>query len=344
MGKTIYVGLAALAVWGACANAHAASPVVVAEYGLCSPTSHFAADVTTSPDGVAVFQWDIFDTGVRRGAVAVVKSADEPYVAYGVTTAALNRDWSKIALSHELLVSDLRYADTASVDDIEKVAREIGVQREEVIAALYDDGMVGFLLVAQPVIVDLETRVETPLAVAGSDFLYWLNDDELVIGRMSSGVAWGVCCGFMEPIKYDVRTGERETFAFEDLAPLFGERCTEWWAKSSPRPDNLRRPFTSKDWRPLGAEIVWYWQYEEELDEPEELAPPVVVPSRGGQFENDDWAVFWVPAAGGPAVWVTAGNVLAASDDGDWLFVIRFDDIHDPPWPDEFFGLRLEWQ
>jgi hypothetical protein len=328
MNKIVYVALAGLALWGACAKVHAAPPVVIAEYGLCSPTSHFAADVTTSPDGVAVFRWDTFDTGVRFGAVAVVKNADEPYVAYGVTTAALNDDWSMLAIGRELEVSNPLEADAVFDDDVEKTAREIGVQPEEVTAALYDDGFVGIALVSQPVIVDLETRVETPLAVAGSDFLYWLNDDELVIGHMVSDVrpvSW-------EAIKYDVRTGEQEAFAWENVEPLVSEQ----------RP--YGHPYTSKGWRPLDAEIIWYWQYEEELEEPEELAPPIGVPSRGGQFENCEEAVYWVPAAGGPAAWVTDGNVLAASDDGDWLFVIRFDDIHDPPWPDEFFGLRLAWQ
>ncbi len=328
MSKTVYVGLAALAVWGAGTNAHAASPVVAAEYGLCSPSSHFAADVTTSPNGVAVFQWDTFDTGVRDGALAVVKNADEPYVEYGVTTAALNRDWSKIAIGRELEVSNPLEADTVFVDDVEKVARKIGVQPEEVIAALYDDGFVGISLVSQPVIVDLETRAETPLPVAGGDFLYWLNDDELVIGHMVLGVR----PVSREAIKYDVRSGERETFAWEDVEPLVNEH----------RPRG--HPYTSKGWRPLNAEIVWYWQYEEELEEPEELAPPVAVPSRGGKFENYEGAVYWVPADGGPAAWVTTGNVLAASDDGDWLFVIRFDDTHEPPWPDRFYGLRLAWQ
>jgi hypothetical protein len=260
--------------------------------------------------------------------VAVVKHADEPYVAYSVTTVALNGDWSKVAIGHELEVSDPRDADAVFDDDVEKVAREIGLKPEEVAAAIYYDDFVGIALISQPVIVDLETRAEKALAVAGSDFLYWLNDDELVIGRLvSDGESVS-----MEAIKYDVHTGESETFASEDLPPILEQR-----SPNGP-------PYVSEDWRPLDAEIVWYWQYEEELDEPEELAPPVVVPSRGGQFENDEWAVYWVPAAGGPAVKVADGNALAASDDGDWLFVIRFDHIHDPPWPEQFYGLRLEWK
>jgi len=329
MGKTIYVGLAALAVWGAGANAHAASPVVIAEYGLCSPSSHFAADVTTSPNGVAVLQWDTFDTGVRDGAVAVVKNADEPYVAYGVTTAALNEDWSKIAIGRELEVSNPLEVNTVFVDDVEKIAREIGVRPQEVIAALYDDGFVGIALVSQPVIVDLETRVETPLAVADSDFLYWLNDDELIIGRMvSDGESVS-----MEAIKYDVHTGESETFASEDLPPILEQRPT-----GGP-------PYVSEDWRLLDAEIIRNWQYEEKLDEPKNPAPPVAVPSRGGQFENDEEAIYWVPAAGGHPVKVAAGNALAASDDGVWLFVIS---EPEPLWDwftvERFYALRLEWQ
>jgi hypothetical protein len=331
MGKTIYVGLAALAVWGACANAHAASPVVAAEYDLCWSTNFFAGDVTTSPNGVAIFRWSTFDCGVNNGAVAVLKNTDEPYVAYSVITAAINEDWSKIAIGRELEVFDPRGVDTEFVDDIERAARGIGVQPEEVTVALYSDEMVGFLLVSQPVIVDLETRVETPLPVAGSDFLYWLNDDELVIGHMINGVL-ALTQGSREAIKYDVRSGEWEAFAWEDVEPLVSEQ----------RP--YGHPYTSKRWRPLDAEIIRNRQSEHELDEPKNPAPPVAVPSRGGQFESDEETIYWVPAAGGPKVKVAAGIPLAASDDGVWLLVMRFNHIYDPPLPDDLYGLRLAWQ
>jgi hypothetical protein len=332
MGKTVYVGLAALALWGAGANAHAASPVVIAEHGLCWPTSHFAGDVTTSPNGVAIFRWSTFDGGVFDGAVAVMKNADEPYVTYSVITAALNEDWSKIAIGRELEVFDPRGADTVFVDDIERVARGIGVQPEEVTAALYSDEMVGFLLVSQPVIVDLETRVETPLPVAGSDFLYWLNDDELVIGHMKNGVL-DLTQGSREAIKYDVRSGEWEAFPWEDVEPFVSEQ----------RP--YGHPYTSKGWRPLDAEIIRNRQYEHELNEPKDPAPPVAVPSRGGRFESDEETIYWVPAAGGPKVKVAAGIPLAASDDGVWLLVMRFTRIYDSPTPkDLLYGLRLAWQ
>jgi len=308
MSKGVYVGLAALALWGAGADADAASPTVAAEYRW-GPFGNFLTDVTTSPNGVAIFQWHKFENEAFLGTVTVMKNADEPYVEFGLRTAALNGDWSKIAIGREIPVDVPREPGGELVDETERVAREIGVKPEEVAAAIYSDDFRGVGRVSQPVIVDLETGVETPLAVAGGDFLYWLNDDELVIGRETSGHR---CEGFgtMEAIKYDVRNGERETFASEDIPPLLNERCT--YADPYYTEPGYSPPYTSKDWRLLWPACIYG------LAEP---APPVAVPSRGGQFQNDEGAIYWVPAAGGPAVEVAAGEALAASDDGVWLFV-----------------------
>ncbi len=346
MSKTVYVGLAALALWGGGTNARAASPVVAAEYSLLGPHPNFVTDVTTSPDGVAVFQWGTFEHEPFPGEVAVMKNAGEPFVASGLITVALNRDWSKIAISWVYHVTGAAGPEEEYADDIEKVAREIGVQPEEVDAASYGDGFKGDSWVSRPVIVDLETGAETPLAVAGGDFLYWLNDDELVIGRETSGLRCEAL-GTMEAIKYDVRTGERETFPSEDLPPLLNERCTV--PIRDAQPGYLNPPYTSKDWRLLPAACCY------ELDKP---APPVAVPSRGGQFQNDEGAIYWVPAAGGKAVKVAAGEAVAASDDGVWLFVrsepeIKWvyrtiDGVPVQEWEcekfDGFYALRLAWQ
>jgi hypothetical protein len=148
-----------------------------------------------------------------------------------------------------------------------------------------------------------------------------LNDDELIIGRM----VWGEEGGSMEAIKYDVRNGERETFASEDLPPLLNQRTTHG------------PPYISEDWRllPAACESGGY------IGKP---APPVAVPSRGGQFQNDEGVIYWLPAANGPAVEVAAGNALAASDDGVWLYVSRQDLTRDSVWPEGFYALRLAWQ
>ncbi len=322
MGKAVYVGLAALAVWSAGADAHAASPVVAGDYDLWNAAGlMFLTEVTTSPNGVAIFHWGTFESEANLPNVAVMKNAGDPYVAAGVRTAALNRDWYKIAVSREIQVFG---------------------PPEEVAAATYADDFRGIGRVSRPVIVDLETGAETPLAVAGGDFLYWLNDDELVVGRETSGHE-RVGLGTMEAIKYDVRNGEREPFAFEDLTRLLNERCTVgvtevdsiYYPGSYARPGYLNPPYTSKDWRLLPAACI---------SEREKPAPPVAVPSRGGRFENDEGTIYWVPAAGGPKAKVAAGNALAASDDGVWLLVIRFDHTYDPPWYERFYGLRLAWQ
>jgi hypothetical protein len=348
MSKIVYVTLAALALWGAAANVYAASPTVAGSYDLWDAAGlMFFTEVITSPNGIAVFHWGTFETEASLGTVAVMKNAGDPYVAVGVRTAALNGDWSKIAISREIQVFGppkevvpATYADF--VDDTEKVAREIGVQPEEVAAATYRDDFIGIGRVSRPVIVDLGTGAETPLAVAGGDFLYWLNDDELVVGRETSGHG-RVGLGTREAIKYDVRSGESETFASEDLTPLLNERCTVgvsdvvsiYLPGGHVRPGYLNPPYTSEDWRLLPAACK---------PEREEPAPPVVVPSRGGQFQNDERAFYWLPAAGGPPVKVADGIPLAASDDGVWLLVMRFNHIYDPPLPDDLYGLRLAWQ
>ncbi|UCE27959.1 MAG: hypothetical protein JSW52_04175 [Candidatus Coatesbacteria bacterium] len=341
MNKIVYVTLAAVALWGAYANAHAASPVVAGDYDLWNPAGlMFLTAVITSPNGLAVFHWGMFESEANLPRLAVMKNAGEPLVVFGIATASLNRDWSKIAVGRVLRVSGAYEGEREFADDVEKVAREIGVQPEEAAAATYGDGFKGELWVSRPVIVDLETGAETPLAVAGGDFLYWLDDDELVIGSETSG---GKCVGFgsVEAIKYDVRNGEREAFPSEDLRPLLNERCTALYAYA--QPGSLNPPYFSKDWRSLQPACCG-WYYKLERDELEKPAPPVAVPSRGGQFENDEGAIYWITAAGGPAVKVAAGEALAASDDGVWLFVVRFDDTHDSPWPERFYGLRLTWR
>ncbi|UCE27957.1 MAG: hypothetical protein JSW52_04165 [Candidatus Coatesbacteria bacterium] len=333
MNKIIYVTLAALALWGAGANAHAASPVVAAEYDLLGPFGNSFFDVTTSANGLAVFRWDTFEHEPFPGVVAVMKNAGEPFVASDLITVALNSDWSKIAVSWVYHITGAAGPEEEYADDVEKVAREIGVRPEEVDAASYGDGFKGDSWVSRPVIVDLETGAETPLAIAGGDFLYWLNDDELVIGRETSGLRCEAL-GTMEAIKYDLRTGESETFASEDLPPLLNERCTV--PIRNAQRGRLNPPYTSKDWGTLPAACIYG------LDEP---APPVAVPSRGGQLESDEGAIYWVPAAGGHPVKVAAGNALAASDDGVWLFVRS---EPEPLWDwftvEGFYALRLEWQ
>jgi hypothetical protein len=148
----------------------------------------------------------------------------------------------------------------------------------------------------------------------------------------------------VEAIKYDVRNGERETFPSEDLRPLLDERCTDsYFFSYYGQPSSLNPPYASKDWRPLQP-ACWGWYYKLERDELEKPAPPVAVPSRGGQFENDEGAIYWVPAAGEPAVKVAAGEALAASDDGVWLYVSRQDLTRDSVWPEGFYALRLAWQ
>jgi hypothetical protein len=348
MSKAVYVGLAAVALWGAAANAYAASPAVAAEYRLWRPGGNYLTEFMTSPNGLAVFQWHTVENEAFLGDVAVMKDAGDPYVAERVRTAALNGDWSKIAIGRELKVfgppEDVAANTYAEfVDETEKVAREIGVQPEEVAAATYGDGFIGISRVSRPVIVDLETRAETPLAVAGGDFLYWLNDDELVIGRETSGCAC-VWQGKMEAIKYDVRNGEREPFASEELAALLNERCTVgvtgvdsiYYPAPYAKPGDLSPPYTSKDWRLLPAACI---------PKREKPAPPVAVPSRGGQFQNDKRAIYWVPAANGPTVEVASGNALAASDDGVWLFVGSEPEFANGYATFEgFYALRLAWQ
>jgi hypothetical protein len=359
VSKTVYLGLSALALWGAAANVYAVSPTVAGEYYLWGAYGYFVADVTTSPNGRAVLLWHTFENEAFTGTVTVMKSAGDRYVAEGTRTAALNGDWSKIAISREIQVFGppednpcANYSDF--VDDTEKVARQIGVQPEEVAAATYSDDFRGVGRVSQPFIVDLETGAETPLAVAGGDFLYWLNDDELVIGRETSGHE---CVGYgsLEAIKYDVRNGEREAFPSEDLPPLLNERCTvgagdEVSIYYGPylHPGYLNPLYTSKDWRLLPAAC------KSELGKP---APPVALPSRGGQFESDEGAIYWVPVAGEKEVKVAAGEALAASDDGGWLFVRsereftpRYYTVDGVRVRDDivtfegFYVFRLEWQ
>jgi hypothetical protein len=342
MNKIIYIGLAALALWGAGANAHAASPTVAGDYDLWDPAGlMFLTAVITSPNGLAVFHWGMYESEVNLPRVAVMKNAGEPRVVFGIATASLNGDWSKIAVGRVLRVSGAYEGEQEFADDVEKVAREIGVQPEEAAAATYGDGFKGELWVSRPVIVDLGTGAETPLAVAGGDFLYWLNDDELVIGRETSG---GKCAGFgsVEAIKYDVRNDEREMFPSEDLRPLLNKRCDAYYYYGLL--SSLAPPYFSKDWRPLQP-ACWDWYYDFERDELEKPAPPVAVPSRGGQFENDEGAIYWVPAAGGPTVKVAAGEALAASDDGVWLFVRSGPEFENGYATSEgVYVYRLEWQ
>jgi|GEM_PF-936878 len=340
MSKIVYVTLAALALWGAAANAHAASPTVAGDYDLWNPAGlMFLTAVITSPNGLAVFHWGMYESEANLPRVAVMKNAGEPHVAFGIATAALNGDWSKIAVGRVLRVAEAYEGEREFADDVEKVAREIGVHPEEAAAAIYGDGFKGCSWVSQPLIIDLGTGAETPLAVAGGDFLYWLNDDELVIGRETSGAKYAGF-GSVEATKYNVRNGERETFPSENLRPLLDERCTALYPYT--RPGSLNPPYTSKDWRPLQP-ACWGWYYKLERDELEKPAPPVAVPSRGGQFENDKGAIYWVPAAGGPTVKVAAGEALAASGDGVWLYVSRQDLTRDSVWPEGFYALRLAW-
>jgi hypothetical protein len=330
------------------------SPTVAAEYRW-EASGNFVTDVTTSPHGFAVFQWSTFENEPSTGRVTVVKNAGEPFVVEGIRTAALNGDWSKIAIGREIQVDVPHEPGGELVDETERVAREIGVPEEEVDAAMYADGFRAVGRVSQPFIVDLETGAETPLAVAGGDFLYWLNDDELVIGRETSGYR-AAPCGSMEAIKYDVRNGERETFPPENLRPLLNERSAVGvtgttsiyrWRENAEELGYLP-PYTSKEWRILLAACA---------ADLEKAAPPVAVPSRGGQFENVEEAVYWVPAAGGPSVRVVGGNALAASDDGVWLFV-RSEREFSPYYVtiegvrvretyvtiEGFYVFRLEWQ
>jgi hypothetical protein len=295
------------------------SPTVTAEYRLWEHPGNYLTEFKTLPDGLALFQWRTFENEAFGGKVAIMKNDGEPFIAEGLRTAALNGDWSKIAIGRVIPVDVSPEPRGELVDETERIAREIGVPVEEVKAARYSDGFRAVGRVSQPFIVDLETGAETPLPVAGGDFLYWLNDDELVIGHETSGrqCIWQ---GSLEAIKYNVDTGEREPFAIEELTQLLNERCTEgitevdsvYRPASYADPGDLSPLYTSKDWRILPAACV------SELGKP---APPVVVPSRGGQFENSEEVVYWVPAAGGPRIRVGGGNALAASDDGVWLFV-----------------------
>jgi hypothetical protein len=346
MGKAVHVGLAALAVWGAGASAHAASPTVAAEqhFRQAWPSSDYVTEFMKSPDGLAVFQWEASEEQVYRARAAVMKNGGDHYVRFctDINTAALNGDWSKIAVGQELDITFRDETETVLAYYTEKVARKIGVPREEVADATYVYTTTGARKISQPVIVDLETRAETPLAVAGADFLYWLNDDELVIGRETSGHRC-VGSGSMEAIKYDVRTGEQEPFPLEDLTPLLNKRCTVgvkgvdsiYYPGRFVRPGYLNPPYTSKDWRLLPAACA------ANLEKP---VPAVDVPSRGGRFENDEGAIYWVPAAGGRTVKVADGEALAASDDGVWLFVTRPNTYWDPPWVVVYSVFRLTWQ
>lgn len=280
--------------------AGASTPRVAAEYRLrapLAPAMFVASAVAPAGDALAVFIWPAFEGEPYPGVVALLKGEAPPLELNGVWSAALDERWGRLAVGERVEVVDNTLEPPFSRANL--LCREFGMDAASLERSLYYDGFAGNGYVTRPVIYDLESDNREPLPVAGGDFIDWVGESRLVLGRETgTGKTRGVSA--LELYGYNLENGAVTRLAgVDEAADKLGERLSA---------DVRDSPYLTAAWRlaPTPAEGK------------SRSAIKLAVPARGGAFENGGNGFSWRPD-GGEAAFVAKGVVFAASGDGSWV-------------------------
>lgn len=280
--------------------AGASTPRVAAEYGLrapLAPATFVAAAVSPAGDALAVFIWPTFEGEPYPGAVALLKGEGAPLELNGVWSAALDERWGRLAVGERVEVVDNTLEPPFSRANL--LGRELGMDAASLEQSLYYDGFAGNGYVTRPVIYDLESDNREPLPVAGGDFVDWVGESRLVIGR-EAGAAKTPGVSALELYGYNLENRAVTRLAGADeAAAKLGERLSA---------DVRTSPYLPAAWRLAPAPGAGVSR----------SAIKLAVPARGGSFENGGNGFSWRPDGGEP-VFVAKGVVVAVSGDGTWV-------------------------
>jgi hypothetical protein len=292
--------LAVVAFAAVAALAGASTPHVAVEYGLRvprAPATFVATTANAAGDALAVFIWPTFEGEPYPGAVALLKGEAAPLELNGVWSAALDERWGRLAVGERVEVVDNTLEPPFSRANL--LCRELGMDAASLERSLYYGGFAGNGYVTRAVIYDLDSDTREALPVAGGDFIDWVGESRLVLGRETGP---GKTCGVsaLELYGYNLENGAVTRLAGADeAADKLGEKLSA---------DVRDSPYLPAAWRLAPT--------------PGEGASPsaikLAVPARGGSFENGGNGFSW-RTDGGEAAFVAKGVVVAASGDGTWV-------------------------
>ena len=282
--------------------AGALAPRVAAEYGLRAPrapATFVATAGNAAGDALAVFIWPTVEGEPYPGTVAVLRGEGAP-LAVGERVEVIDNTLEPPFSRANLLCRELS-TDAASLE-----------------RSLYYDGFAGNGYVTRPVIYDLESDTRKALPLAGGDFIDWVDESRLVIGR-EVGTAKSPGVSALELYGYNIENRSLTRLAgVDEAADKLGEKLSA---------DVRGSPYLPAAWRLAPTTGVWK----------NRSAIKIAVPARGGSFENGGNGFSWRPDGGEPA-FVTKGVVVAASGDGTW--VVTYGSNDNKP----INALRLEWR